>query len=490
MRSRWDWIVLGGWVTALVVFRAARMTERDPYWQARDGIERLSGTSLIRADSWSWGPADGIFRPTSPLWNTMLGLGHESLGLAGIALVGALGMLGYFVVAAITARRLGARPLPTLAATVLVAVLALPMVSPRATIVVQTLLLATLALGHALATRPLPRRWSTYAAVTFAAAVLGMLGAWLHVSWAVTALGLAGALPLLALLAGAARWRTALAAIVGVALAVGSLLGPYGWSVWRLLLDVSSASDGQIIEWLSPFTAGLRSRWLPVVLVLLMLAVVSTVRLARYRDGTPGSRERSRWALEVVLTAIGLVSAVAGLVAIRFLGVAALTLLPVFASRLSAATPGWRANPARSEALRARLRAAYWRPIVTAVAVLLLPIALLRSVDPGTPLAEAEIAPSLPRDCLLFTDPDTAGAMLLLRPDVKVWIDMRTEVHGSQAYADTRRRLTNLRAVPLPRGTTCALLPASVASAHIDGDPAAAWSRLTAASGLSLWVPA
>ncbi|MDT0213575.1 hypothetical protein Q9R29_06715 [Rothia sp. ARF10] len=489
MRSRWDWVVLGGWVTALVTFRAARMTERDPYWQARDGIERLSGTPLVRVDSWSWGPSEGTFRPTSPLWNTLLGLGDKGLGLAGIALVGALGMFAYFVAAAVTARRLGARPLPILAATALVAVLALPMVSPRATIVVQALMLATLALGHALVTRALPRRWTTYAGVALAALALGWVGAWLHVSWAVTALGLAGALPFLAVLSGAATWRTALAAVAGAGLGVGSLFGPYGWSVWRLLADVSSASGGQIIEWLSPFTAGLRARWVPVAVVVLVLAVLCAVGLARHRPGSRGSRARSRWALEVVLTAIALVAAVAGLVAIRFLGVAALTLLPVLASRLSAATPRWRDVPARSELLRTRLRAAYWRPIVTAVAVLLLPLAVMRSVDPGTPTVEAEVAPSLPRDCRLFTDPDTAGAVLLLRPDVEVWVDMRTEVHGAQAYADTRRRLQAPGGVALPAGTTCALLPPSVRSVIEDGSDRR-WGLLRSGSTLKLWVPA
>lgn len=488
MRPRWDWVVLSCWVAALVTFRAARMTERDPYWQARDGIERLSGTPLVRADSWSWGPAGGSFRPTSPLWNTLLGVGHESLGLAGIAFVGGLGMAAYFTVAAVTARRLGARPLPTLAATVLVALLALPMVSPRGTIVVQALLLATLALGHALVTRALPRRWPTYAGVALAAAALGWTGAWLHVSWSVTALGLACALPLLAVLSGAAQWRTVLAAVAGAGLAVGSLLGPYGWSVWRLLLDISAASGGQIVEWLSPFTAGLRARWVPVAVVLLVLAALCAKRLARRRPGAPGSRERARWALEVVLTLIGLVSAVAGLVAIRFLGVAALTLLPVLASRLSAATPRWRANPSRSEALRTRLHAAYWRPIVTAVAVLLLPLALVRSVHPGTPSAEAEIAPSLPPDCRLFSDPDTAGAVLLLRPDVEVWVDMRTEVHGAQAYADTRRRLQAPGGAVLPAGATCALLPASVRSVTEDGTDRR-WGLLRSGSTLKLWLP-
>lgn len=490
MRARWDWAVLTGWVAALVVFRAARMTEHDPYWQARDGIERWSGTPLSRPDTWSWAHPGGTFRPTSPAWNSALGLGHEGLGLAGVALVGAIGLLAYFVVASTVARRLGARPLPILLATAVVAILALPMLSPRATIAVEALLLACLALGHTLVARSLPRSWATFAVVAFLGVGLGCAGAWLHVSWSVTALGLAGALPLLALLAGVARWRLGLATAAGVALALGSTLGPYGWSVWQLLLDVSSASGGQIVEWLSPLTPGLRARWLPVAVLCLTLSGACALRLGRHRSGAPGSRERARWALEVVLVATSLAAAVAGLVAIRFLGVCALTLLPVLATELSGATVRWRARPGQPEALRARLSAAYWRPILTGVLVLLLPLALARSSSPGLPEAEAEIAGSLPRDCRLFTDPDTAGAVLLLRPDVTVWIDMRTEVHGSAAYADTRRRLQGPGGVSVPAGATCALVPAAVSTVHVDGGRESPWRQVRATRDLSLWAPA
>jgi len=488
VRSRWDWAVLAGWVAALVAVRSARLTEHDPYWQAREGSERWSGTALSRPDSWSWAQPEGLFRPTSPAWNTALGLGHDAWGLVGIAVVGALGMLAYFAVATLVARRLGARPLPILVATAGAAALALPMVSPRATIVVEALLLATLALGHVLVTRPLPRTWPTHVGTALAAAVLGWAGAWLHVSWAVTALGLAVTLPLLAALAGVPRWRIGLAGTAGLALAVGSLLGPYGRSVWQLLLDISSASDGQIIEWLTPLTPGLRARWIPVAVLCLALAGACAWRLARHRRGAPGSRARAQWALEVVLVATSLAAAVAGVVAIRFLGIAALTLLPVLAAELSTATVRWRSGPQRSEAFRHRLTAGYWRPIVIGVLVLLAPLAVITAHSPGRPLPEADLVGDLPRGCRLFATPDAAGAVLLLRPDVKVWVDMRTEVHGGRAYADTRRRLGDLTDVSLPPGTTCAMLPLGTKAVGVEGS-SAPWSPRTPLGSMAVWLP-
>src|SRR5690606_17577869 len=147
--------------------------------------------------SWSWAQADGVFRPTSPGWNSALGLGHDWLGFGGISLVGAVGILAYFALATLVARRLGARPLPTVLATSIVAMLALPMISPRATIVIEALLLATLTIGHRLVHGPLPKGCWTFAGAAIAGVALGGVGAWVHVSWTVMAAGLAGALPAL-----------------------------------------------------------------------------------------------------------------------------------------------------------------------------------------------------------------------------------------------------------------------------------------------------
>ena len=485
MTRRWDWFVLGGWVVALVAHRAARLTERDPYWQTRDGLERWSGAPLARPDSWSWALPEGTFRPTSPGWNSALALGYDHVGFLGLALTAAIGMLAYFTVALVVARRLNARPLPALLATVVVTLLALPMISPRATIAIEALLLATLALADWFVRAPFSRRGWTFLAAGLGAALLGWLGSWIHVSWAVTAIGLAVAVPILSLLHRRTTARevgSALALAVGIV--IGSSLGPYGLDVWRLLLDVSGASEGQIIEWLSPFTPGFRARWLPVALICLALASVCAWEARRRARGAKASDELP---LEVVLVTTSLLAAVAGMFAIRFLGVAALTLLPVFAAALSRATVRWRSTSRTPTPLQVRLTSAYWRPILTAVLALLLPLALWTAREPGRPVHEAALAGDLPRGCKLFSDPSTSGALLLLRPDVLVWIDMRTEVYGSEHYADARRRLS-ATAVSVPPDATCAVLPTGVHSVHTDGrsDP---WQRRAGSGGLSVWLP-
>ncbi|GAA4109756.1 hypothetical protein GCM10022415_03100 [Knoellia locipacati] len=488
MKARWDWGVLAAWITGLVIIRASRLVERDPYWQARDGSERWAGMPLSRADAWSWAQPSGTFRPTSPAWNTALGLGYDALGFAGIAVVGAVGLLAYFVVALVLARWLGSRPLPALVATAGVALLALPLLSPRATTAVEALLLTTIALGYALLVRPLRTGWRLVAVVALGGLALGWGGAWLHVSWSVTAVGLAVALPLAALLAGAPRWRLTLTAVAGLGIALGSTFGPYGWSVWQLLTEISAASDGQVVEWMSPLADGPRTRWLPIAIAVLTLALACVLRVARQRPGAPGSRERARWALEVILLGGSLAAALAGFVAIRFLGVAALTLLPVLAAEISVSTAKWRANPDRSGALRSRLEAAYWRPILTGAIVILLPVALVASHDPGRPDPEAEIMADLPHGCRLFATADAAGVTLLLRTDVKVWIDMRTEVYGADAIAESTRRLGDLSDVALPEGTTCAILPRDTKGVRSDGSPQV-WNQLRPVGPMAVWLP-
>lgn len=433
---------------------------------------------------------EGLFRPTSPAWNSALGLGFDSAGVAGIAFVGALGMLAFFTVVVLLARRLGARPLPMLAAATAVALLALPMISPRATVVIEALLLATIALGHWALHASLPHTPWTIAGFALTAAALSWVGAWTHVSWAISAVGLAVALPTLVVLSrSATRWRMTVALSGSLGLLLGSVLGPYGLGVWQLLLDIRSESAGQIVEWLSPFTPGLRARWLPVVFLTLALLASCATRVHKRSRQQQGTAERTRWALETLLLAISIAAMIAGLFAIRFLGVAALTLLPVLAAEASAATARWRLNPDQRPWVRTRLSAAYWRPILTSVVVLLLPVAIWTARDPGQPRPEADLVSDLPADCHLFSDPDAAGATLLLRPDVMVWIDMRTEVHGSAAYDDTRRRLSSGNDVALPPKTTCAILPTATKAVHVDGskDP---WMQVKPSAGnLTVWVP-
>ena len=64
----------------------------------------------------------------------------------------------------------------------------------------------------------------------------------------------------------------------------------------------------------------------------------------------------------------------------------------------------------------------------------------------------------------------------------------RTEVHGGQAYADTRRRLGDLTDVSLPPGTTCAMLPLGTKAVGVEGS-SAPWSPRTPLGSMAVWLP-
>ncbi|MBI4900276.1 MAG: hypothetical protein HY829_07345, partial [Actinobacteria bacterium] len=132
------------WVSmaALAAVCAGSPQERDPYWEARAGIENLTGTPLARPDSWSWAPVDRTFYPNSPLWNDLLGLSWLGGGFWGLFWFAFAMIMALFALSYLVARRLGAHPLGALAAVVIALVLAMPMVSSRGTMGVQVLLVA------------------------------------------------------------------------------------------------------------------------------------------------------------------------------------------------------------------------------------------------------------------------------------------------------------------------------------------------------------
>ena len=172
------------WLGSLALVRAGTVEERDPYWQARAGMDWLAGAPLKAPDTWSWSPVGGDVKWTSPFWNAALGLVYDTTGFVGIFLVGMAAIAALLASMVLLARRLGARPLPTLAALVPILLLGLPFLSPRAT--VPALALAFFALAAA-------DRWRSHGARTsvslgavgagLAAAAVTATGMWLHLSW-------------------------------------------------------------------------------------------------------------------------------------------------------------------------------------------------------------------------------------------------------------------------------------------------------------------
>ena len=479
--------------------------ERDPYWQIRAGLENLEGAPLIRADAWSWAPVDGSFVPTSPAWNLLLALAWRAAGSWGFFVLTCLALGALLAVVVLLARRLGSRTMPMLLAVVGVCLLVFPMLSARATVPAQALLLGSVLLAFRWSERAATRSVGVNTAATAAGGlVLAAAGVWLHLSW----LGLAAA----AALAWAVIWlltpglgvRRVVALTGGgtAGLLAGVALGPYG--IPRALEQsqvVAAASSGLLTEWMSPFTSGLAWRWAPAALVALGAALAcSAWVLRRLRSGDRGD---PRTRLAAALTAVALPFALAGLQAIRFVGVALLLLAPLLAAGATALAERAQAAAARTphegvwRSARARewTTGTLWRVILGATALILIPGVVFLAAPHGRP-PEAAALESLPAGCRLFSSEDIAGAAILLRPDVPIWTDTRAGYWGRERLLAARTALHSpAPQAPTPDGATCVVLPEAGRDASygrlvsvLQADPG--WDQATAVGGFAVWLPA
>jgi hypothetical protein len=493
---RWDGVLLWGFLASLAIARAGHPEERDAFWQIRAGLENLAGVPLARPDTWSWSGIEGNWYPNSPLWNVLLALSYAAAGLWGLFVLSAATILALLIVTNVLARRLGARSLPGLLGLLAVYSAAFPMLSVRATLAIQLLLLTAVYLALRLSDRSATMRPAALTAVVVGSALgLSTLGNWLHLSFLLLGPALGGVWALIWLLTPGltGKRRLVLSFAGGIGWLLGPVLSPYG------LVDglararaVQEACQGIILEWASPFSPLVPPRFFFMLTATLVLALGATWWLfRRWRAGAP-LRELA------ALVAIGTPTALAGLVAIRFLGVSLLVLAPVAAAAATRAADRWRSRPAPawlSAGLAARLRdystGRFWRIVMTATLVVLSPGVVLLGLQHGEP-PEREIVNRLPSGCRLFTDSVLASATVLLRPDVPVWMDGRLDFAGRQMILDGYGYQGGAMAEPVPPGTTCVLV-----AANADGDALRArlstsgdWRRASEDGTLELWLPA
>lgn len=487
-------------VTALAFLAAVRagvLDERDPYWQTRAGLENLDGAPLSRPDSWSWEPVDRLFTQTSPWWNDLLATGWRTAGFAGFFAVGFLSILAYGVVALVAARRLGGRPLPALAGLLATMLLALPFLSPRGALTAQTLFLAALVGLHAGAPRLAALR-TPVAAVSLAAAgvVVAGLGIRLHLSWSVLAPALAvcGAV-VLALAPGLGRRRAVtLAAAWAAGLAAGVVSGPYGTGVWALSRRVQDATTGVVIEWLPTWTPGLSPRWVPTALATAALAVLLGWWWLRRRSDPQAA---GRIGLAAALLLVAVPAAVVGFATIRVVGLSLLTLAPLAGAATTVLVDRLRERSGRAdhgvlahERVRHWLTGGPWRVVVTAVLVVVAPLVVLAAAALGRPLTLAPAIEALPRDCRLVSDADSAGPVLLVRPDVQVWVDTRADYWGRERNASAIRLVADgVDDTGVLDRATCALVGGpggSGLASLLDADPR--WDRTFAEGVVTVWT--
>ena len=490
---RWDQLLVTFWLVGFAIVRSARFAEHDPYWQVRAGLENLSGQPLARPDAWSWAPVGGNWYQNSPLWDSLLGLGYAGAGFWGLFAVTLATMVGYFLLAERLALRLGGRPLPTLAALLVVFCASLSTLSPRATLAVQVLILFSVWAALAWSSGPATRLGlAANAAVGLVMALaLSTLGNWVHLSFLLIGPGMGVVWLVIWWFAPLGRAvKVALSASGLVGWLAGPLLSPYGvFTGLERATAVQQACQGLISEWSTPFTPGTPAELVVMTLVAVSLAIaVSSWLFLRWRNR---QRDPAFGGL-LALAAIGVPASLLGLSALRFVGIGVLTLAPVVAvgftvlvDRLrmrwaSAATSRW------WEYTTGRL----WRIVMWLTAVVLSPGALLLGALHGVP-AEAALIAKLPVGCRLFSDAGLAGPVILLRPDVQVWIDGRADYYGRERILDSYRYRSGELEPLVPSGATCVALDTSLGEFplfdRLDASPQ--WRAAGQDGPFRLWLP-
>jgi len=497
-----DRVLVFGFIVILAVIKTGTVLETDVFWQVREGQELLSGAALERADTWSWAPIPGVFVPNSPAWAWIVGGAWQLAGSWGLWIVTSLYVSACLVLAVLVARWLGARWIPLTVAFLAAAVCSMPLVSARSSIgSVALLMLATwfgVWFGSGAPARPVVRDGLVLLGVGFA---LSFAGNWWHASWASLAAVTALAWALAWLLLPGIGIRRGLAYLVSgtVGLAVGEVLGPLGVTGWTRSSDVLAICRGLVTEWSGPFVPG-HVFWygIPVILLLAGTALVLGLmarRWWRHKHLNP------RDTLTVLLTGQAFAFALGGLIAIRFIWFAAFLFMPVVARALTRGMGTATEAPAGTSRLRGAIRErtsdGYWRVILGLLLVVLVPVGVYKALPHAYPTTDQAIA-ALPRDCHLFSTDADANAVLLLRPDVKVWIDGRTDMWGRPRLVEALDRFAG-RGTPglVPEGTTCILLPASGSgdTAETDGlvaglEQSPDWTVASRAGASVVWVPA
>ena len=495
------WSRSGTWVVggaiAIIALAQAGSGEPDAYWQVRAGRDLLADGRVVRPDTWSYAPVGGDFFPNSPGWNVALAWTWELGGSWGLAVLTLALTAGCLTLAAMLASRAGAHALPTAAALVIGSLAAFPVYTVRAALPAIIVMLVMLLLADSWTRRAWRYRAGVSGSLAFAVALLlCALGNWVHTSWATLAVIVSVALAVRWLPDRSLTWARRLALLGGavVGLLAGVALGPYGWSVWERTGVVASTSRDLITEWTSALVPGASPAWAVLTVVVTLLAVSAAV-VAFLGDRTLSS-PRTALVLSTAVPAVAF--ALAGLFARRFVPVAAIALMPSLAVMLTAAVSRLDARLARRNdhaALRERITERYWAVIWAAVLVLLMPIAVVMAAPHMEPPGSAAVR-ALPADCRLFsTDADSAAAVLL-RPDVRVWIDGRSDYWGRERLAlAIDYLLARSPSGLVPGGTTCVVLPDDAQSAHLAPlraalDASPQWQRVGVFGDRIVWLPA
>lgn len=479
-------VLVSLWCVALAMLCVGIDAETDAFWTAREGLDLLSGGTLVHPDRWSWAPMPHDYVPNSTAWQWILGFAWSGLGRGGLMVVAFVSNLLCFLALAKICGRLGARELSITFSLIGLSVLDAAVLVNRSTLPAFVWLLVGIDAFWRLG--PCVRSWARFYALPAISTATGLwvfVGLYLHNSWVLWSV---------ILIASVAVWTRLhsgldaleqllfpIAAAVGTAAAIS--VGPLGIAVLPQAFRVVDQVSGANLEWIGAFDRGVR--WTLVCLAAILAGAMMMKSQWVRRKTSTGS-------LQLVL-ALGLtLGAVAGLVAIRFLFLALLCGAPL----LAVSGSGWAVAHSQGALVRRlgeRATAAYWRPVMAAAGALVIPLALVQSATAAYPsLADTAVA-AIPRDCRLFADESSAA--ILLRPDVLVWWDGREDYWGRARWNQGLRYLAGAETKSaVPDGTSCVLLHENLRdgtwpplASLLASSPR--WKLAASATSWRIWVP-
>ena len=476
------------WLLPLgLVLLALQRTAADPgwhaFWMAREGLDLFSNSAFVHQDRWSWAPMPHVFVPTSPAWQVLLGAAWSVGGKWTLAAFSFMAVCACLVALAYVAHALGGTDIRILVTLSVVGYTASQLIVPRAALPALCLFILHLLWIWKYRARLLQLRpFNATLRCASVALLIAFCGIWIHGSWtAFVALIAASALFLFwRTPAATATSRLACAFATAMGSLVGTLSGPLGFTAWKQAAIVAENCRGLVLEWMTPIQLG--HDWIVIWIAVFIAAAMTSISLAEApRDDATD--------LRTVFAILAWCFLMAGLFAVRFV----LTAI-VFIGLLAATQHGHHTRlPIIASAvrwLRNRYSNRFGRAVAAGVLLALFPLVARELPSTYTMLDSTAIA-RIPSECRLFSADILAGAVVLERPDVSIWIDGRLDYWGRERLIQARDYF-ELRdpARLVPDGSECVLLPkeqrASKLVLALNRNPS--WTRVTSDPTATLWV--
>lgn len=375
------------------IYRSGKIVETDVYWQTRAGLDWLSDKTFIKNDLWSYVP-NGEWIPNSWGWNLVLAYAYRLSNDYGLFALGFVVTISFLALLVVAARRLTSSWNSINHVLAFVLMFAIPILSIRPALIsaygMLIMLLSTHAFLKAFQTRPI--------IMSFVFLIFNVLMINLHLAWPIflgaAFIGWSG------LLLSYLPYKKALSTILplGIAAVIGIFISPLKQHLFSHMLMTFVSSTELIYEW--------KPMWNEPLYLFGLVLVFAQIRPAKkFKRIRP-------WAF------CSMALAVMGIFAIRYMPWALLFSLPAWSFWI------------RSFQVK---KDKFLSIAGIGLAIALIFISYEAITLHGRPSFLEDIK-ALPANCRLIATPQTSGAVVLFRPDVKIFVDSRNEYWGKGRY--------------------------------------------------------